>query len=59
MAPDEQQFVSGQGTYLLSSDFQESIPLLEMFQLPDQTLTETSYRLILSRRMLLVPILQT
>lgn len=41
MAPDEQQFVSGQGTYLLSSDFQESIPLLEMFQLPDQTLTET------------------
>ena len=41
MAPDEQQFVSGQGTYLLSSSFQESIPLLEMFQLPDQTLTET------------------
>ena len=41
MAPDEQQFVSGQGTYLLSSNNKESVPLPEMFQLPDQTLTET------------------
>ena len=41
MAPDEQQLVSGQGTYLLSSNNKESVPLPEMFQLPDQTLTET------------------
>ena len=41
MAPDEQQLVSGQGTYLLSSNNKETVPLPEMFQLPDQTLTET------------------
>lgn len=41
MAPGERQFVSGQGTYQISENAQESIPLSEMFQLPDQTLAET------------------
>ena len=46
MAPGEQQFVCGQGTYQLSSDVQGAIPLSEMFQLPDRTLAETWLYLI-------------